>query len=266
VHRYATLVVERPRPELLVAKLNRPSRLNALTWEMFDELWDLQRVVDSDPGVRVLVLTGAGRAFCAGLDLDLAGTLPKMPLIDMLREQKKWADIICGFRLLSKPVIAAVNGAAAGAGMALALAADIRIAADDAKFNAAFVRIGLTGGDVGTSWALPRLIGLGRASELLLTGRFVLAAEAREIGLVTDVTASATLMERAVETADLIIRNSPVGIELTKHVLQCNVDAPSLDAALALENRNQVLAAHTADMPAALTAFRAKKDPIFQGR
>jgi enoyl-CoA hydratase/carnithine racemase len=266
VQQYTTLLVDRPRPEIIVAKLNRPGRLNALTWEMFDELRDLQRAVDDDPAARVLVLTGAGRAFCSGLDLDLAATLPGMPLADMLREQGKWADTICGFRFMSKPVIVAVNGAAAGAGMALALAADIRIAADDAKFNAAFVRIGLTGGDVGTSWALPRLIGLGRAAELLLTGRFVLAAEARDIGLVTEVTEPASLMDRAIETAGLITRNSPVGVELTKHVLQRNVDAASLDAALALENRNQVLAAHTADMAAALTAFRDKKDPTFQGR
>jgi enoyl-CoA hydratase len=266
MHHFATLLVEQPRPEMVLARLNRPSRLNALTWEMFDELRELQRAVEDDSAVRVLVLTGAGRAFCSGLDLDLAATLPDMALTDMLHEQEKWAEIICGFRFLSKPMIAAVNGAAAGAGMALALAADIRIAAQDAKFNAAFVRIGLTGGDVGTSWALPRLIGLGRASEMLLTGRFVLAAEALAIGLVTEVTTTASLMDRAAETAGLIIGNSPVGVELTKHVLQRNVDASSLDAALSLENRNQVLAAHTADMPAALTAFREKRAPTFLGR
>lgn len=263
---YHTLVVSRPKPGVVLATLNRPERLNAITFRMFDEFVTLQEEVEHDADARVLVMTGAGRAFCAGLDLDQAATLPQMPAAEMLAGQESWARSVAGFRHLSKPVIAAVNGAAAGAGMALALAADIRVAADSARFNAAFVRIGLSGGDVGTSWALPRLVGLGRAYEILLTGRFVDAEEALRIGLVTDVVTSETLLERAFETASLIVGNSPVGMALTKQVVQQNVDAPSVEAALALENRNQVLATRTEDMVEALDAFREKRPPRYAGR
>ena len=167
---------------------------------------------------------------------------------------------------MDKPVIAAVNGPAAGAGMGLALAADIRLASTTAKFNAAFIRIGLTGGDVGTSWMLPRLIGLGRAYEMLLTGRFVEAEEALRIGLVTQVTEGEELLPAALAVADLICGNSPFGVRMTKRVVQTNVDAPSLDVAIALENRNQVLAVQTEDMAEALNAFREKRPPVFTGR
>lgn len=263
---YTTLAVERPQPEIVVARLNRPARLNAITFTMFDELVELQREVEADRAARVLVLTGEGRAFCAGLDLDEAATLPEMSAAEMLAGQESWAASIAGFRHMTKPVVAAVNGAAAGAGMALALAADIRVASSAARFNAAFVRIGLSGGDVGTSWALPRLVGLGRAYEILLTGRFVEAEEALRIGLVTDVVDPEDLLDRALETARLIVGNSPVGMALTKQVVQNNVDAPSLEAALALENRNQVLATRTHDMVEALAAFREKRTPTYTGR
>lgn len=262
---YNTLSVQRPRPEIVVATLNRPERLNAITFEMFEEFVTLQNEVESDKDARVLVVTGEGRAFCSGLDLDEAMQLPGMSAATMLRGQESWAQSIAGFRKLSVPVIAAVNGPAAGAGFALALAADIRIASVAAKFNAAFVKIGLSGGDVGTSWALPRLVGLGTAYEILLTGRFVAADEAQRIGLVTDVVSDDELMNRVFRTAELIAGNSPLGMALTKSVVQNNVDAPSLEAALQLENRNQVLATRTDDMVEALTAFREKRAPKFVG-
>ena len=262
---FSTLLIERPSAGIIVARLNRPERLNAITFKMFDEFIELQADVDADNDARVLVITGEGRAFCAGLDLDQAAELPQMPAAVMLAGQETWARSIAGFRHMDKPVIAAVNGAAAGAGMAIALAADIRVASTAAKFNAAFIKIGLTGGDVGTSWLLPRLIGLGRAYEMLLTGRFVEAEEALRIGLVTDVTEPEALMDKALAVAELICGNSPVGVRLTKQVVQVNVDAPSLDAAIALENRNQVLAVQTADMSEALNAFREKRAPRFVG-
>lgn len=259
------MLIERPSAQIVVARLNRPERLNAITFEMFDEFIELQADVDADNDARVLIITGEGRAFCAGLDLDLAAELPKMPAAVMLAGQVTWARSVAGFRTMDKPVIAAVNGAAAGAGMAIALAADIRVASTSAKFNAAFIKIGLTGGDVGTSWLLPRLIGLGRAYEMLLTGRFVKAEEALRIGLVTDVCEPEALMDKALALAELICMNSPVGVRLTKQVVQLNVDAPSLEAAIALENRNQVLAVQTADMSEALNAFREKRTPRFVG-
>lgn len=266
VSEYQTLTVDRVSPEIVVARMNRPARLNAITFEMFDEFVRLQQEVDGDPAVRVLILLGSGRAFCAGLDLDLAAALPDMNASELLTGQESWARSIAGFRHMDKPVIAAVHGAAAGAGMALALAADIRLATPSARFNAAFIRIGLTGGDVGTSWMLPRIVGFGRALEILMTGRFVDADEALRIGMVTEIAAETELLDRAVETAALICRNSPFGVRITKQVLQENVDATSLDAAIALENRNQVLAFQTDDMREALNAFREKRDPRFSGR
>ncbi|MEU6751227.1 enoyl-CoA hydratase/isomerase family protein [Spirillospora sp. NPDC046719] len=263
---YTTLRLERPEPGIAVARLDRPERLNAITFEMFEEFVRLQRDVDADDGIRALVITGAGRGFCSGLDLDLAERLPRMTATEMLEGQESWARSIGGFRTMRTPVIAAVNGPAAGAGMALALAADIRVAATTAVFNAAFVRIGLSGGDVGTSWLLPRVVGLGRAYEILLTGRKVDAQEALRIGMVTDVGDPEDVLPRALETARLIRENSPLAMALTKQVVQTNVDAPSLEAALALENRNQVLASRSSDMTEALQAFRQKRRPLFTGR
>lgn len=262
---YETLVLTRPRTGVALATLNRPKQMNAMTPLMFDEFRRLCDAVDDDESVRTLILTGEGRGFCSGLDLETAQELPSMSTQRFLALQERWAASVAAFRLMSKPVIAAVNGAAAGAGFALALAADIRIASPSAKFNAAFVRIGLSGGDVGTSWLLPRIVGLGHAYEILLTGRFVEADEAFRIGLVNRVVQAEGLLETAYALAEEIASNSPLGVSLTKQVVQCNVDAPSLGAAIQLENRNQVLASRTDDMVEALTAFREKRRATFSG-
>jgi enoyl-CoA hydratase len=257
------LQIERPIEGVVLATLNRPARRNALTREMFDCLAALQADVDAEPSARVLVLTGAGPGFCAGIDLDIAAELPGMRADEFYAEQQHWAHAIAGFSGMKKPVIAAVNGAAAGAGLGLALAADIRICTPSARFNAAFVRIGLSAGDVGCSWALPRIVGLGRAMEILLTGRFVDAEEAVMIGLVSRVIPEAELLDRALETAAAISANSPFGVQLSKEAVHANVDAPSLEAALELENRNQVLASRSPDMIEALSAFREKRAPRY---
>lgn len=245
---YTALRTDRVASEIVVAHLDRPDRLNAITFEMFDELIELQKEVDRGESARVLILTGSGRAFCAGLDLDLAAGLPDMPASEMLAGQEYWAEAISGFSAMRKPVIALVNGATAGAGLALALAADIRIATTAAKFNAAFVKVGLSGGDVGTSWYLSRLIGLGHAMEMVLTGRFVGSAEARDLGLVSSVNDPDDAMSKAVETAEMISSNSPVGMKLTKEVFYQNAGGSTLQQALHVENRNQVLATRTEDM------------------
>lgn len=260
-----TLLVDRPRAGIAVATLNRPDRLNALTFQMFDDLAQLAADTGADDRVRVLVLTGAGRGFCAGLDLADAAALPDMTAARFLEGQERWSKAITAFRRLPKPVIAAVNGPAAGAGFSLALAADLRIAAPTARFNAAFIKIGLTGGDCGSSWMLPRIVGLGHAYEILLTGRQVDADEAARIGLVNRVVPAEDLLASALDTAELIAANSPLGVRLTKQVVQVNVDAPSLEAAVELENRNQTLAAGTQDMTEALIAFREKRPPVFTG-
>lgn len=262
---YETLTVERARPGVVLVTLDRPARLNALTFGMFRELQAVADEVAADDTARVLVLTGSGRGFCAGLDLDDAARLPGMSAAEMLAGQTSWADAVAAFHRMSTPVIAAVNGPAAGAGFSLALAADIRIATPEARFNAAFVRIGLSGGDCGSSYFLPRLVGLARASEILLTGRFLDAAEAEAIGLVCAVVPAEELLEAAFALADQIVANAPLGVALTKQVLAVNGDAPSLQAALELENRNQVLATRSPDMVEALTAFREKRAPRFTG-
>jgi len=248
---------------VVLATIDRPDRRNALTDQLFTDLADLQDEVDGDPQVRALILTGAEVGFCAGLDLDLAEALPAMATEEFYATQQRWAAAATGFSTMRTPVIAAVNGAAAGAGLGIALAADIRICSTDARFNAAFVRIGLSAGDVGCSWALPRIVGMGRALEILLTGRFVDADEALRIGLVSDVVARDHLVDRALAMAELISSNSPFGVQLSKEVVHTNVDAPSLAAALELENRTQVLATRSPDMVEALTAFREKRTPRF---
>jgi enoyl-CoA hydratase/carnithine racemase len=251
------ITVERPEPGILLVTLNRPERLNALTFEMFDALTDLCREVEDDASVRVMVLTGAGRGFCAGLDLDAVNALLSMSPSDFLRGQETWSGVSLALRRLTTPVIAAVNGAAAGAGMSIALASDMRVASTKAKFNAAFIRVGLTGGDMGSSWLLPRIVGLGIANELLMTGRFVDADEAGRIGLVNKVVEPDELLPAAYELARQVMANSPFGVRLTKQVVQANLGAATLEAGVELENRNQALAASGSQMREALEAFRA---------
>jgi enoyl-CoA hydratase/carnithine racemase len=262
---YAGILLDRPRDGVLLATLDRPERLNALTFEMFDEITALCAEVEGDPGIRVLVLTGAGRGFCAGLDLEAAVELFEMSPQEFLRGQEKWAGASVALRRLTTPVIAAVNGPAAGAGFSLALACDIRIASTAAKFNAAFIRVGLTGGDMGSSWLLPRIVGLGLANELLLTGRFVDADEAARIGLVNRVVEPEELLPAAYEMAAAVAANSPFGVRLTKQVVQANLGASTIEEAIELENRNQALSVFTHDSREALAAFRERRQPRFSG-
>jgi len=262
---YKTLAVERPRDSVLLLRLDRPRRLNAITFEMFDELHALLAEVGKDESVRTVVVTGTGRAFCAGLDLDDAEKLPAMSANEMMLGQEHWAGAFEAFHDLPQPVIAAVNGAAAGGGLGLALAADIRLADETARFNAAFVRIGLSAGDVGVSWSLPRVVGLGHAAEIMLSGRFVEAEEAARIGLVNRVVPAERLLEEALDLAEQIASNSPFGVTLTKRVLMTNVDAGSLRGAVEVENRGQTLATRGADFKESLSAFREKRTPKFTG-
>lgn len=257
---YSTLRVEREGEGVVLVTLDRPERLNALSFEMFDELGLLCGVLADDRETRAVIVTGAGRGFCAGLDLDDAGELKRMSPQQMLRGQERWVGSIAAFRTLPLPVIAAINGPAAGAGLALALMADLRLVSSEAKLTTAFVRIGLTGGDAGMSWLLPRLVGMTHASELLLTGTPIDAERAERIGLVNRVVEPEELLDTARELARSIAAHNPFGIRLTKQVLQQNADAPSLAAALETENRNQVLITQTDDMQEALLAFREQRE------
>lgn len=249
--------------------LERPDRLNAMSRELVSDLHDTLDDVAADRDCRVAILTGAGRGFCAGLDLketgDLAAEVGGGPPAAM-RGQQHIATLVTQLRAVPKPVIAAVNGPATGGGLALALACDIRIAAESARFNVAFIRVGLSGCDIGVSYLLPRLVGASRAFELMLTGRMIDAAEADRIGLVSKVAADRTVVDVAVETAELIRDNSPFGVWMTKEVMWTNLEATSLQGAIDLENRTQLLASYTGDLREALAAFVEKRPPRFTGR
>jgi enoyl-CoA hydratase/carnithine racemase len=261
---YETLMVDEPRPGVVVITLNRPERRNAMTNTMFGELEHAAEAFDGEDDCRVVVLTGAGTAFCAGYDLADADDLAGLGALGMLDQQERAARALFAIRSMRVPVIAAVNGAAAGGGMSLALAADIRIASPAAMFNAAFVRIGLSAGDLGTSWLLTRLIGPAHTSEICFTGRLVGAEEAFRLGLVNSV--SEHSLDDAMALASTIVANSPGGVQLSKRALQANLEVSSYAAALELENRGQALLTRSADMPEALNAFKEKRPAVFTGR
>jgi enoyl-CoA hydratase/carnithine racemase len=257
---------EEPAPGVLLVTLNRPERLNAQTNEMFGELERLGLEWRDRHDLRAVVVTGAGRGFCAGFDLDDAEGLADLGALGMLRQQELAARAMLAIRSAPMPVIAAVNGPAAGGGMALALAADIRVGTPASRFNAAFVRIGLSAGDLGTSWLMPRLVGQGRAAEIVYSGRIVEAEEAERFGLLNRIVAPDQLLDEALALATQIAANSPGGVRLSKSALQANMEVSSYAAALELENRGQALLTRTADMPEALQAFKERRQPEFQGR
>ena len=263
---YETILLDWPTPDVVVATLNRPARYNAMTNTMFRELEALARALDDDDDVRVMILTGAGKAFCAGYDLDDADKLPGLTAMEMLEQQELAARALLAIRSMRIPIIAAVNGAAAGGGMSLSLAADIRLASTTAKFNAAFVRIGMSAGDLGASWLLPRMLGPALAAEFAYTGRFMFAEEAERCGLVNAVFEPDDLIDGALAMARSICSNSPGGVQLSKRALQANMEITSYAAALELENRGQALLTRTTDMTEALNAFKEKRDPVFTGR
>lgn len=262
----ALVLVDRPRPDVAVVTLNRPDRLNALSFALVDELHAVLDDLQRDNACRVVVLTGAGRGFCSGLDLTSiegastsAGTTG--PRAGML-SQEYIAALPLKLRRLQQPVIAAVNGPAYGGGFALALACDLRVAAPEARFCSQFIKVGLGGCDIGISYTLPRLVGGSRAFELLLTARTVEADEAARIGLVAEVTGpDAPVVDRALALAATICDYAPFGVAMTKEVMWSNLDAPSLEAAIHLENRTQILAATGGEVMEAAAAFREKRAP-----
>ena len=262
-----TIVRSEPRPGIAQLTLSRPDKLNAMTGELVQSLHEHLDAIAVDQSVRVVVLTGAGRGFCAGLDLGGYGTAPHTEGMGRTQAgfavQKHIASLIPHLRSLPQPVIAAVNGAAAGGGFALVLGSDVRLAARAAKFNAAFIRIGLSACDIGTSWVLPRLIGASRAQELMLTGRVFDAEEAYRIGLVVDLVDDHALLDTAYAKAEQIMLNSPFGVALTKEGMWSALEIPGMQAAIDLENRQQIMASATADHREAMTAFLERRPPTY---
>lgn len=263
-----TILLERREGGIALVTLNRPERLNAITPEWIEDMHSVLNALETEHSLRAVVLTGAGRGFCAGYDLKSADAVLENagagPVWEGMLGQERLSNIVKRLHKLPQPVIAAVNGPAAGGGFALVLAADLRIAAASANFHVANARIGLSAGECGISWLFPRLVGLARCYELMLTGRPFDAAEAERIGLVSRVVADEALLDSAMELATAIAANSAFGVRMTKQVVASALQIASLDAAIELENRTQVLCALTGDVDEAMHAFREKRPARFR--
>lgn len=259
------ILVESDGDGIVVVTLNRPDSLNSMSRELVRDLHATCDRIATDSSCRVVVITGAGRGFCSGHDLadfdDLGESVQ-----ETLRVQELFSRLIQRVNSLPQAVIAAVNGPAAGGGLALALAADTRVCAESARFNAAFVRLGLSGCDVGVSYLLPRIVGPTLAFEMMLSGRLVDATEAKSAGLVLDVVPDGAVVDAAIDIARRINVNAPFGLRMTKEVMWTNLDAPDLDAAIELENRTQVLCVQTSDHREAVAAFVGRRSPTFMNR
>jgi enoyl-CoA hydratase len=253
-----TLSVQTPHVGVLVLQLNRPERLNAINDVMVRELEDTLSAVAADTSVNAVVLTGAGRGFCSGIDMrDFGPAIPdaSAPAIDRLRFQETMAALPQAIRDIPQPVIAAVNGPCVGAGLALCLSADIRICSTAATFGNAAILLGLSGAEMGMSYFLPRIVGASVAADWMLTGRMVSAEEADRRGLVSALVKPDELVDRALEIATRIAELAPLGVRLTKRAIQVNADAAGLESALELENRNQVLSHATEEAAARRQAW-----------
>lgn len=277
-----TLTLESPEPGIAVLTLNRPEALNAITYEMIEEFHEALTHLEGDLATRVLILTGAGRGFCAGTDLkagsDSGGASgsdsadneapEKSPsrAVDvsaLYRRQRRLADLVLHMRKIPQPIVAAVNGPAAGGGFSFSMAADIRVASESAKFIVSFINVGLSAGDVGSSYFLPRLVGLSRASDLMLTGRPMDAAEAERCGYVSKVVPEGETLPAALEIARVLLTKGPFGLRMTKELLNHTLEASSLEAQLYMENRTQSLAVTGGDFQIAIDAFRRGVPPEY---
>lgn len=255
---------------IALVTLNRPERLNAMTAGLIEEMTQLVRLVDLDRDLRAVIVTGAGRGFCAGLDLQGDNSHPPGSqgtrlTVHGFMVQDHIATLNEAIHRSRKPWIAAVNGPCVGGGFALALACDIRFAARSATFGAVFIKIGVSNCDMGTSYFLPRLVGASRSAELLLTGRIFDSSEAADLGLVIDVVDDGEVVQRAVATARAIAENSAFATWMTKETMWQTLDAPSLRHAIDLENRTQIMCSGTGDTAEARRAFVEKRPPHWPG-
>lgn len=259
---YETLTFEVPEEGIGLITLNRPERLNAMNMGMLEDLYALFADLEKREDIRVLLLAGAGRGFCSGADLkddNLSGEeglkLFSAASIHLEKIQKVYAGVIEAMVKQPQPIIAVVNGVAAGGGFCLALASDVIIAGPRANFIASFINIGLSGGELGTTYFLPRTVGRARAAEILMTGRTVAAEEADRIGLIARLVDEGALMDTAMETARTMLGKSPLGLRQTKEALRLNLNAPNLESAIEMENRNQSILCCSPDFFKAVMAF-----------
>lgn len=238
--------------------LNRPDHLNAITPAMCDELQDYFGALQRDHSVRVVILSGAGRAFCAGYDLNEAAGVSAGPVTGM-RFQRQVSEVYLRMRRCPQPIICLAHGAATGGGFAFMLASDVRIVADNVRMNVAMVKVGLTGCDVGISYFLPRCVGASVAAELMMTGRFIDAARGERLGLVSAVVGLEGLELAGSAMAADMLKTSPMGLRLTKEGLNLAIDANSFEAAAALEDRGQILCASAGFFEEGIAAFLEKR-------
>jgi enoyl-CoA hydratase/carnithine racemase len=262
---YETILVEK-RGAVDWLTLNRPQSLNAISVKMVEELNAYFGGLYHDRDTRIVVMRGAGRAFCAGLDIkESREGQGSVPFGGGFGFQGWLADVYIKMRRCPQPIVALVQGAASGGGFAFALAADIRIAGESARMNAAFIRLGLSACDMGVSYFLPRLVGTSIASELMLTGRFIDAHRALATGLVSEIVADDRLESAVAPYIEEMLTTSPIGLRMTKEGLSLAADAPSLEAAMAIENRNQILCARSEDFQEGMRAFLEKRKPVYKG-
>lgn len=259
------LLVEEEGPVLRVT-MNRPDRLNALDPDLVDALRELFNGLYLRRDIRVVVLAGAGRAFCAGLDLKQERKPPnERTVTEAMLSQRKISEIVIAMRRCSQPIVALVDGPASGGGFALALASDIRIATPRTKMNAAFIRIGLSACDIGVSYFLPRMVGSAVAADYMLTGRFMTAEEAYHLRLVSRVVAPEEIAAVGDEIVAGMLHATPIGLRLTKEALNHAIDAQGLEAVVAMEDRNQTLCSRDPDFAEGIAAFNEKRAPRYSG-
>ena len=265
-------LLEQPRSFLLdcdteskVARitLNRPERLNALTFEVYDELRNTFRALDTEPEVRAIVITGAGRGFCSGGDVeDIIGALFERDFEGLLEFTRMTCDLIAAIRQCRQPVVGALNGTVAGAGAVIATACDVRIAAESARIAYLFTRVGLSGADMGAAWLLPRIVGLGRATDLLMTGTFIDAAEAHRIGLYNRVVPDGEVVAAATALAEKLARGPSFALQVTKEALNREAHM-ELEEALGAEARAQAVCMLNPNFREAYQAFIERRRPSF---
>jgi enoyl-CoA hydratase len=261
------VLVDRPQPHTTVVTLHRPERLNAMSIELVIELDERLQEVAADNDTWVVVLTGAGRAFCSGLDLKDYGVIPNIDGLTVgriaQRSMRYYSRLILTLRRMPQPVIAAVNGPAYGGGMCLTLGAEMRLASESATFNATGIVNGLTSTELAASWLLPRLVGAAHSNDMLLTGRRIDAAEAHRMGLVSRVLPDADLLDECLAVAARMCEFSPYGLAMTKDILWVNLENPSLEAAIEIEDRNQLMLGFTENLQEAIRAFDQQRDPVY---
>jgi enoyl-CoA hydratase/carnithine racemase len=254
----------RQEGDALWVTMNRPDSLNALNRRLTAELRDLFVNLYWRRDVRVVVLAGAGAAFCAGLDLkERSDSNGQRRIADGLDSQRSIAEIVIAMRRCPQPIIACVDGAAAGGGFALALASDVRIVTPRTRMNAAFIRIGLSACDIGVSYFLPRMVGSSVAAEFMLTGRFISADRAYQLGLASCVVAPDQVEAEARGFVKDMLHATPLGLRLTKEALNHAIDANGLEATIAMEDRNQILASSDGDFAEGVRAFLEKREPDY---